>query len=479
MSDIVGLALRDDRIDCVVVRRRLGRARILDAWSLKVGEEVAATLRAKLRELGVRTRRVHVGIPRRLAVVKAIELPAVAGADLRRMVGFELERHLPFAAADAIFDFHVLDQAEGQPVRVLLVAVERRVFERVQQLLRDAGLVPRLIDVTIHRLARLAAQDLGAQSLEGRAVVHVEDAEAELAIVRGGRPILSRAFPLPPDVNERGQTLAKELRRSLEALPPNDRDAVADVTVTGPAELPPTDWAQLPVQTGVTLPAGVDAGPGASAFAPALAMALPERRRRAPGTNLVPDQLRPRPFPWPIAATAALAAAALLLALAAPAVTAIREERRLAALDRAVARIAPDVHQVEQVASAVERARREVETLRAFQAEHLRVLPVLRELTERLPTEVWLSNLSLGREEVELAGFAASASELIPLLEASPTFDLVEFTSPVTRGRDREQFRLKAKWERPAAAAPPPAPAGSPARTPAAPGPSPRPPRKS
>jgi hypothetical protein len=81
---------------------------------------------------------------------------------------------------------------------------------------------------------------------------------------------------------------------------------------------------------------------------------LAGRRRGVPGTNLVPDQLRPRPFPWPIAATAALAAAGAALAWPPPAVTAIREERRLAALDRAVARIAPDVRQVEQVASAVE-----------------------------------------------------------------------------------------------------------------------------
>jgi type IV pilus assembly protein PilM len=203
---------------------------------LKVGEEVAATLRAKLRELGVRTRRVHVGIPRRLAVVKAIELPAVAGADLRRMVGFELERHLPFAAADAIFDFHVLDQAEGHPVRVLLVAVERRVFERVQQLLRDAGLVPRLVDVTIHRLARLAAQDLGAQSLEGRVVVHLEDAEAELAIVRGGRPILSRASPCRRTPASAGRSW----RRSCAGASKRSRPTTATRWPTRPSPAPPS-----------------------------------------------------------------------------------------------------------------------------------------------------------------------------------------------------------------------------------------------
>lgn len=447
MSDVIGLAIGDERLVCVVIRRRLGSRRVLAAFNLSVGGDVGAALRAKLRELGVRTRRVHVGIPRRRAVVKVIELPAVAGADLRRMVGFELERHLPFPPAEAIFDFHVLDQAPGRPVRVLLVAVERRVFEWANQLLREAGLVPRHVDVTIHSLAILAAR--GAEPREGRVVLQVDEAEAELAVVRGERPILSRAFSLPQDGKERGHTLAEELRRSLGTLRFEDRAAVADVLVAGGAALPGTQWTELPLHTEIPLPGGLRGTPDDSSFIPALAVALRRPRRGGLGTNLMPDELRPRPFPWPVAVTAGLAALMLLLALAIPALTLVRDERRLRALDRALAELAPDVQQVEKLASAVERARREIETLRSFEAQHVRVLPLLRELTELLPQDVWLTNFSADKKGIELAGFANSASQLIPLLEASPRLERVEFISPVTKGRDREQFRLKAGWERP------------------------------
>src|SRR5262249_58783753 len=111
----------------------------------------------------------------------------------------------------------------------------------------------------------------------------------------------------------------------------------------------------------------------------------------------------------------------LRVAVAIPAVTMIRDERRLAAIDRSLARLAPRVREVEQVASAAERARREAEVLRGFEAQHVRVLPLLRELTEQLPPDVWLTNLSVDRKGLELAGFANAASQLIPLLEASPT----------------------------------------------------------
>jgi hypothetical protein len=49
---------------------------------------------------------------------------------------------------------------------------------------------------------------------------------------------------------------------------------------------------------------------------------------------------------------------------------------------------------------------------------------------------------------VELIGQAGTASALIPALEASPWLDHVEFTSPVTKGQGKEQFRIHGAWER-------------------------------
>jgi hypothetical protein len=69
------------------------------------------------------------------------------------------------------------------------------------------------VDVGIHSLAALAGG--AGDGREGRVVLQVEETDAELAIVRGGRPLLSRAFPLPPNGKERASALGEELRRSL------------------------------------------------------------------------------------------------------------------------------------------------------------------------------------------------------------------------------------------------------------------------
>jgi Tfp pilus assembly protein PilN len=428
VNDVVGLALRDGHVDVVAVRTRLGARQVVTAFSVPADDDAAGAIRRQLLHAGVRTRRAQVGLPRRAVVAKAIELPAVPGADLRRMVGFELERHLPFPPSDALFDFEILDSGPGRPVRVLLVAVERRGQERVRQLLEGAGLAPRFVGVGIHSVARLGGSNTA------------------VAVVIHGRVMGSRAFPIPAEGEARGRALEVELGRTLAALPDADRNEVAEVVVGGLVP-PPFGLEGLPVQVGLDGPAGFGSL-GEDVSLPALAVSLERPSGRAPAANLVPDELRPRPFPWPMVATAALALLTFGIGATIPAVAFVRERRALAALEANIARLAPEVQRAERLAGEVERARRELATLRAFDGEGLHPLPVLRELTDALPADAWLTNLSVDKNGLELGGFANAAAQLIPLLEALPELERVEFTSPVTKGRDREQFRLRAAWER-------------------------------
>src|SRR5207248_8841665 len=134
----------------------------------------------------------------------------------------------------------------------------------------------------------------------------------------------------------------------------------------------------------------------------------------------------------------------------------IRDGRRLAALNGDIARLDTEVRATERLVKELETKRRLVTTITGIEATALRPLPVLRELTELLPNDAWLTLLSLDAKGIELTGQANTASALIPLLENSPRLERVEFASPVTRGRDREQFRIQAAWEaRVAAPAPP------------------------
>ncbi len=70
-------------------------------------------------------------------------------------------------------------------------------------------------------------------------------------------------------------------------------------------------------------------------------------------------------------------------------------------------------------------------------------IDILRELTDIIPETAWVHQISVSDGRVEMDGYAAAASELIGLLEASPIFQNAEFLSAITRGRDgKDRFRI-------------------------------------
>ncbi len=177
-----------------------------------------------------------------------------------------------------------------------------------------------------------------------------------------------------------------------------------------------------------------------------LALAVATGPRIRP-LELLPQALRPRRLTRSQLVTVSLAALVLVLAIATLLVPGWREGRRLAAVNTRIAQLDTEVRAVEKVMQELDRKRRLLATIQSIEANSVRPLPVLRELTDLLPSDAWLTMLSLDMKGVELTGQAAAASALIPLLENSSRLERVEFSSPVTRGRDKEQFRIRAAWE--------------------------------
>src|SRR5436309_2354902 len=328
---------KSSRLSVVLLGDRLAIAAL---WGSRVeafivdSESPAPALRAELDARGLPARGAFLALARNAVTVKPIDLPPVAG-DVRQMVGFELERHLPFPAENASYDFVALprDPATERPPtpeqRVLITAADQRVVDVALRLAEDARLRPLSLTVAAHNLPTLARLPRDSHV----AWVHSAAGATELLFLIG--------------------------------------DALL-----------------------------------------------------APG--------------W-------------------------REQRHLNRVNAEIGRLDPDVRAVDRVLRELERKRKLLATVDSLEAAAVRPLPVLRELTELLPADAWLTTVSLDAKGVELTGSASAASALIPLLENSPRLERVEFSSPVTRGRDnKEQFRIRAAWEAGGAvastSAPPPAP---------------------
>jgi Tfp pilus assembly protein PilN len=452
----LAVVLLGDRLSVAAVQQNR-----VDTFLIQA-ENPGSALWADLEARGLHPRTVALGLARGAVIVKPIELPPVGG-ETREMVRFELERHLPFPADDAPFDFLPLasEGVPGQPdetKRVLIVAADGRVVDAAIRLAEEAKLRPLSLTVAAHDLLVLV------QPARDERVVwlHRVGDTIDLLLLRGADLLGSRSLPASD-----AATLAAEVRSSFAMarwrecdavwLSGDDAGALADplAALGAPVMAPPyTPRARRRLDE-------LGEGPhGATELAVAVASA-----RGIRPLDLIPAAIKPRRLTRHQWITVGMAAAALLLSLGALLAPGVRERRHLDSINAEIGRVDPELRVVERSLRELENKRRLLATVASLETTAIRPLPVLRELTEVVPGDAWLTMLTFDGKGVELTGQASQASLLIPLLENSPKLERVEFASPVTRGRDKEQFRIRAAWE----PAPPPPAAGA-AAAPGGPG---------
>jgi Tfp pilus assembly protein PilN len=438
----IGLYLDNGRLRVAALSRR-GR---LEHFAVEGAEDPAATLAAELDARGLSGRWIRVGLDRRLAVIKAIDLPRAAGDDIGAMVGFELERHVPFPAEGARFAWLELPSGHDEPHRVLVAAMERRAVERPIGLLARARRRAASIVVACHQLPALLASEPHA----GRVVwAHRHHDALDLLFLEGGRLLMSRRVTA-----EDVEGLAREIRRSLPLVRWSGCEVVwlsGDDAPSRAEDLAPRLGAAVSTPPYAArwspLIAALPAEDGGAAL---LALALAAAPRR-PVLDLLPPEARPWTLSRAQLVTAGMIGVAALLGLGLTLAQAIKAERYLDRVSHEIRLLDPQVKAVEGLAAEFAQGRRMLSALRTAQETRIPALPVLQELTETLPAGAWLQGLTMDGQGVELVGQSDAASALIPLLEASDRLERVEFTSPVTKTQNKEQFRIRASWERAAA----------------------------
>jgi Tfp pilus assembly protein PilN len=439
----VGLTFDDGHVVVTAVR---GPGR-LEQFRLEPDETLAARLATELDARGLGRPRVRVGIDRSLAVVKTLELPRMASGRLRPMVAFELERHVPFPTQDIRFDCVPVGDAPSDTRRILVMAAEGRTVDGALRLLDTIKRPPQSVTAACHDLpALLSRRHPGGRA--GR--LDSPPRPAHRPALRG--PGRGAPEPEGADRQRRGacrgdhpQPAAGRLARVRRDLGLGRRGGAH---AGGPeARREARAGVRAAVRPGGSTPDRAAAHKAARRRAP-----RPGGRHRASSSSPQPPARRgpaalddvDAPAHGGLAATAAVLGLGMLLAHG------HTQERYLARVSEEIRRLDPGVKAVEQLGAQVLQQKRLLATLHSVETGGLRPLPVLRELTELIPTDAWLQSLAMDRQGLELNGQATAASQLIPLLDGSPSLERVEFTAPVTRVQTKEQFRIRASWEEPA-----------------------------
>ncbi len=167
-SDIVGLDIQPGHVAAVqarvngsiVVKHAAGAP--LPADTVREGEVLdegvlSEALRALFADSRL-SRRVRLGVANQRTVLRTLELPPVTDRkELAAAVRFQAQDQVPMPLSNAVLDFHplgVFDTPDGPRQRVVLVAAQRDMIQRLLAAVRNAGLRPEGIDLSAFALIR-------------------------------------------------------------------------------------------------------------------------------------------------------------------------------------------------------------------------------------------------------------------------------------------------------------------------------------
>lgn len=198
------------------------------------------TLSEALRELFGANRlgkQVRVGIANQRTVLRTLELPPVTDRkELDAAVRFQAQDQVPMPLNNALLDFHplgIVDTPAGARQRVVLVAAQRDMVERLLAAIRRAGLNPVGVDLSAFALIRSLYRPDGEP--DARVLYLNVDGLTNLAIAERAVCRFTRV------VGGGFEGMAGELAARRGIAIADARELLATVDLREPAEVPPNE----------------------------------------------------------------------------------------------------------------------------------------------------------------------------------------------------------------------------------------------
>lgn len=138
------------------------------------------------QEAKIKTKNVASALPQDQVSAKLITLPKLSEEELESALKWEAEQYVPFPLSEATLAHQIVGQVDknGQSkMEVLLVAASTRLIDKLQKILKTAGLNPVSIEMEISAIAR----SLIAPEANPKMVVDLGAKTTDLAMVENGQ----------------------------------------------------------------------------------------------------------------------------------------------------------------------------------------------------------------------------------------------------------------------------------------------------
>jgi type IV pilus assembly protein PilM len=182
---------------------------IVDGTIMDQGAVVEAIRRLR-STLGIRNKLVATAISGHSVIIKKIQVAQMPPDQLTEQLQIEAEQHIPFRSDEVEIDHQMVNPRNAQGLmELLLVAAKKDVIADYAQVIRDAKLLPIVMDVTAFTVQNAfeASYDVGAG--ESVALINIGAAISNINIITDGTSIFTR------DVTVGGGAFTEEIQKRI------------------------------------------------------------------------------------------------------------------------------------------------------------------------------------------------------------------------------------------------------------------------
>jgi len=420
-----------------------------------------------VKENNIGKENVWVGIPRHEMLFRFLSLPASAEENLRNVVRYEIEKYIPFSEEDVVFDFMITEKdVEVNTLQLLLLVTKKEVLEKYLSVLDRAGITPLGMETSSTSLLNTFL--LGKNEKEKINCIGLVDIgkyDFEIEWIGSSRLRYLRSVDFQTEESsDRIQQIKENVENSFQiAFPSHSRQGKesendsAVVYLMGEEKeskiidgLVKTDQSNITMFPREIISARLDGqGPVSSNLISGIGLALKGIKKVPLDVNLLPKHLRKKTGKAGLCFSVILFIAIIILFLIWGVSSIVKERLVLNKIEKEIDSLKNEVFSIQKIRQDSQSISKEIKGLNDIQQSEFSRLMILKELSTVIPPSVWLTDLRCYKSELNLSGFAKSASDLIALLDSSPRFHSSEFIAPITRDRGgKERFKIKTKIER-------------------------------
>ena len=411
-------------------------------------ENLSSAVALAMNDLKASKAEVVLIIPKAWAIMKIVELPFTVKDNLSNVITYELDRMTPLSSERAFYDFRILAEDENC-LQIMLAAVKTDVLQPYVASLKEKGITVNRVVVSISAMGTLSHYIRNSGNTIF-AEMYSDGYEGGL-INNGTQRALFTGYLDRRDTQSIINFLAEDINALVKML--REKGEVSEVFIhnrdSGKWQTIVQDRISVPVrfigEKDIKIPL-LNIGNVKEVPFTTIGGVLESLWPGAEGMNLLDKGIH-IPQKTPFAATIVLLsilAALCVFWLISPLQI---EEKKIEAIDREIMARKDEVKKAEVLKKDLEAIEKEISTINSFKSSRIMALNLLKEMTQVLPKNAWLSRIRITDLTVEIEGYAASATEILPKLEASRYFKKAEFSSPTFRDTRLSADRFIIKME--------------------------------